>query len=427
MELRPGQTWGKFKIVGRLGEGGMATIYLAESSGLAGFKKPVALKLLRPDLAEKPEISAMLLEEARIAARLHHPNIVQVFDLGHFQGDYYISMEWVEGISLTQLLVYMAREELFRPAIAIHIAMEVAAALNYLREGIGVDGQHLSLVHRDVSPSNVLLSREGAIKLTDFGVVKALEAPRVTKVGVVKGKYSYMSPEQVRDDPVDHRSDLFSLGILLFEALTLRRLFQRRTLAATVAAVHAARVLPPSALHEDLSHEVDRVVMRALAKSPRDRFQSAEEFIEALQPFHDRSAVVELSNLVRILQDEDEVPRVPDDDTNLDGLADSDNLPDIRDEEFADLELLGDQDVSDLSSVADGRTYGSRQDGRHTGAFMTNDPVRQTQTQMAMGSDRVHGFGFSPEMDDTTPWAPVLTVLVAIASTAIFWWWQVFG
>ena len=410
----------------------MATIYLAESSGLAGFKKPVALKLLRPDLAERPEVSAMLLEEARIAARLHHPNIVQVFDLGHFQGDYYISMEWVEGISLTRLLVHLAQEELYRPAMAIHIALEVAAALNYLREGIGVDGKHLSLVHRDVSPSNVLLSREGAIKLTDFGVVKALEAPRVTKVGVVKGKYSYMSPEQVRDDPVDHRSDIFSLGILLFEALTLRRLFQRRTLAATVAAVHAARVLPPSALNEDLPHEVDRVVMKALAKRPDDRYQSAEEFIQALQPFHDRAAVHELSSLVRVLQDEDDVPgTAQSEDTNLDGLTDSEDLPDIRDEEFADLELLSEQEVSDLPSVADGRPYVPQREGRHTGrhsgVFLTNEQVPLSRAQTAMRSDRVHGFGFTPETDDTTPWAPVFTVLVAIASTAIFWWWQVFG
>ena len=264
----------------------MATIYLAASVGPGGFEKPCALKVLRPDYSESGDVANVLLHEARFAALLSHPNIVQVFDLGKFGSEYYMVMEWVDGLSLAKLLSRMSRAKQRLPIeVCAQVGIAVAWALDYLRRGVEYEGQPLSLIHRDVSPSNILLSMEGTAKLTDFGIVKVLEAPATTKIGVVKGKYAYMSPEQIRGEPLDHRSDIFSLGVVLFESLTNRRLFSRKTVAGTVAAIHAAKLFPPSQLNPDVPEQLDAVVMRALARRREDRFESAGELVEALQSY----------------------------------------------------------------------------------------------------------------------------------------------
>ena len=277
----------------------MATIYLAASVGPGGFEKPCALKVLRSDFSESGEIANILLHEARFAALLNHPNIVQVFDLGKRGNGYYMVMEWVDGLSLAKLLSRSSKNQRLLPIeVSAYVGICVAWALDYLRRGIEYEGQSLSLIHRDVSPSNILLSLEGTVKLTDFGIVKVLEAPATTRIGVVKGKYAYMSPEQIRGEQLDHRSDVFSLGVVLFESLTNRRLFSRKTIAATVAAIHAARVLPPSSLNPDVPPELDEVVMRALAKRREDRYQGAEELVRALEPYTSSSAHRTLASLV---------------------------------------------------------------------------------------------------------------------------------
>ncbi|MEO1335378.1 MAG: serine/threonine-protein kinase [Myxococcota bacterium] len=298
-ELTPGTRISRYRVVRRIGEGGMATIYLAASIGPGGFEKPCALKVMRSDFSESGDVASILLHEARFAALLHHPNIVQVFDLGKQGSEYYMVMEWVDGLSLAKLLSRVSRAQQRLPIdVCAHIGISMAWALDYLRRGIEYEGQALSLIHRDVSPSNILLSSEGSAKLTDFGIVKVLEAPATTRVGVVKGKYAYMSPEQIRGEPIDHRSDVFSLGVVLFEALTNRRLFSRKTIAATVAAIHAARVLPPSTINAEVPPELDQVIIKALSRQREDRFESAEELVRALEPYSSSGAHRTLSSLV---------------------------------------------------------------------------------------------------------------------------------
>jgi serine/threonine protein kinase len=258
--------------------------------------------VVRPEFVGRESISRMLATEARVAAALNHPHIVQVFDFGRLGGSYFMAMEWVDGVSLGHVMARMMRERRRVPiAVVAHVITSVAEALAYLGEGVDVDGQVTPLVHRDVSPSNVLLSLAGTVKLSDFGVVKILDESSETKTGVVKGKYAYMSPEQLRGEPVDHRADLFSLGVVLFEMLTMARLFQRKTTAGTIAAVHAARVPPPSSLWPDIPPELDALVLRMLARKREDRFSSAAEVVSALQPFLTHGARGELATEVRAL------------------------------------------------------------------------------------------------------------------------------
>lgn len=336
--LPAGSTVGKYRIIRRLGEGGMATIYLASSVGPGGFTKQCALKVVRPEFVGRESISRMLATEARVAAALNHPHIVQVFDFGRLGGSYFMAMEWVDGVSLGHVMARMMRERRRVPiAVVAHVITSVAEALAYLGEGVDVDGQVTPLVHRDVSPSNVLLSLAGTVKLSDFGVVKILDESSETKTGVVKGKYAYMSPEQLRGEPVDHRADLFSLGVVLFEMLTMARLFQRKTTAGTIAAVHAARVPPPSSLWADIPPELDALVLRMLARKREDRFSSAAEVVSALQPFLTHGARGELATEVRALSSAESTrpslgpaSRSPVDDP----------LPAVSPDEFEALEVL---------------------------------------------------------------------------------------
>ena len=336
--LPAGSTVGKYRIVRRLGEGGMATIYLASSVGPGGFTKQCALKVVRPEFVGRESISRMLATEARVAAALNHPHIVQVFDFGRLGGSYFMAMEWVDGVSLGHVMARMMRERRRVPIpVVAHVITSVAEALAYLGEGVDVDGQITPLVHRDVSPSNVLLSLAGTVKLSDFGVVKILDESSETKTGVVKGKYAYMSPEQLRGEPVDHRADLFSLGVVLFEMLTMARLFQRKTTAGTIAAVHAARVPPPSSLWADIPPELDALVLRMLARKREDRFSSAAEVVSALQPFLTHGARGELATEVRALSSAESTrpslgpaSRSPVDDP----------LPAVSPDEFEALEVL---------------------------------------------------------------------------------------
>jgi serine/threonine-protein kinase len=344
IELPTGARVDKYEIVRRLGEGGMATIYLATSVGPGGFTKPCALKLLRPELAERDPITRMLVTEARVAAVLSHPNIVQVFDFGRHGHSYFMAMEWVDGVSLGHLMARLMRERRRLPIpVAIHVALHVAEALAYLREGVEIEGQPASLVHRDVSPSNILISSAGAVKLTDFGIVKVLEAPTHTRVGVVKGKYAYMAPEQLRGEPVDHRADLFSLGVVLFELLTMARLFHRPNIAATIAAVHAARVPPPSSLWPDIPPELDVIVRRLLAKKREERYADASEVGEELLRFGHPSGRGELTAEVRALMAVDRANSSVRPATSPSLEVADDALPSVAAEEFADLELLEDE------------------------------------------------------------------------------------
>src|SRR5512138_3489329 len=257
----------------------MAEVWRAEAPGAAGFVKEVALKLIRGDHDARSDFVEMFIREARLASRLTHGNIVQVFDFDQVDGRYYIAMELVRGRTL-RAVVDRCRAMGVRFGLprAVHVAAEIARALAYAHRA-----EHGGLVHRDVSPQNVLLSFEGEVKLADFGIARVLGTSDVTSPGTVKGKLAYMAPEQARGGAVDARADVFSLGVVLWELCTGRRLLARDSDAATLAAVLGDEPLsPPSAWNEEVPEELDRAVLGALERDPERRTRSAQDVATAL-------------------------------------------------------------------------------------------------------------------------------------------------
>jgi serine/threonine protein kinase len=261
----------------------MATLFLARQSGAAGFTRDVAIKIVNPELATDSQFRAMFLDEARISSRISHPNVVHVEELGEFAGSHYLVMEYVHGCSLSQLqrqLVGRARR--LAPAFAARIAVHVAEALHAAHETRGQDGLPLNVVHRDVSPENILLAYAGHVKLIDFGIAKAYGRRHKTQDGLLKGKFRYMAPEQAYGREVDRRTDVYQLGIVLWEMLTLRRLFDAETDTDLLAQVREPRVPPPSALVDRIPPGLDAAVMGALDPDPARRPPDAQTFARML-------------------------------------------------------------------------------------------------------------------------------------------------
>ncbi|MFK7990448.1 MAG: protein kinase [Sandaracinaceae bacterium] len=275
--------FGNYELLERIAEGGMAEVWRARSLGAAGFEKVVVVKRVLPSLLARPGFAELLVREAKIAARLSHPNVVQIFDLGEQDGSYFIAMEYLRGRDLAAALGYRSVSEspLSLP-MRVWIAAEVAKALDYAHRARGEDGGPLSIVHRDVSPQNVLLGFEGEVKVADFGISRADEPGlgRGEDPKILRGKYAYMSPEQARGEPLDRRSDLFSFGILLFELLTRRRMFRGRTSQETLELVRAAK-LPDWQKRLPLDAVVP-ILERCLDADRSARWDSAGEIYEAL-------------------------------------------------------------------------------------------------------------------------------------------------
>ncbi|WP_043390546.1 serine/threonine-protein kinase [Archangium violaceum] len=264
----------------------MAHIFLASIDGPDGFSKTCVIKRILPEYASLEAFSRMFADEAKVAALLTHPNIVQVFDFGKIDGQYYLAMEWIQGAALDRVLRRAWKEAFpLGPRVAVDVGIAVASALAYAHTKTLPDGTPLNLVHRDITPGNVLVSRDGIIKLADFGIVKSTVNLERTVAGVVKGKYAYMSPEQISNKDVDHRSDLFSLGIVLYEAATGRRLYKRDSIEATIMAASRAEIPPPSEVSPGFPPTLERIILRLLAKEPEARYQSAREVYEELERF----------------------------------------------------------------------------------------------------------------------------------------------
>ncbi|HEY2746027.1 MAG TPA: serine/threonine-protein kinase, partial [Polyangia bacterium] len=225
-----GVPFGKYQLLERLGRGGMAEVWKAKALGPKGYARKLVVKRILPELACDEEFVRMFVEEARLSASLNHRNIVQVYEFGEVGGEYYLAMEWVHGRDLNSLMKSMKDRDAAPPVeLAAYVAREVCRALAYAHALTDEDGQPMRLIHRDVSPSNVMVGFDGSVKLLDFGIAKALAlaSENRTQVGVLKGKFGYMAPEQVDcDADVDHRADLFVAGVVLWEMLTLRRLFK---------------------------------------------------------------------------------------------------------------------------------------------------------------------------------------------------------
>src|SRR5690606_8704545 len=277
---------GPYVLGERLGLGGMAEVFVGRRAGPHGFAKRFAIKRILPELAKDSRFVAMFIDEARICAALQHPNIVEVVDFGESQGELFMAMEYVDGLSLARLLRHVAsKRERFPIPIALLIARSVLRALAYAHEATDEQGRPLGLVHRDVSPGNVLISRQGAVKLADFGIVRGVTLDRRTDPGELKGKLGYMSPEQVIGAEVDPRSDVFAVGILLAEMLIACPLFAGKDELEVPTRTHEA-TLSTFAQHGQHVHaELASIVRRALAREPLQRFPSAREFALALESF----------------------------------------------------------------------------------------------------------------------------------------------
>ncbi len=270
------EEYGNYFLLERIGLGGMAEVFKAQQRGVEGFQKIVAIKRILPHCSDNPDFVRMFIDEAKLAAQLTHPNIVQIFDLGRVGDSYYIAMEYVNGWDLRSLL--RKAGELGSPfpeEVAAFVVMRVAAALDHAHRKRGFDDRELKLVHRDISPQNVILAAEGAVKLVDFGIAKAASKAGHTHSGALKGKILYMSPEQAMGQPLDNRSDLYSLGLLLFELLTGQRCFFAESELAVLEKVRQGRIQDLLTLNPTVSKELVAIVNRALQKDVDHRYPSA--------------------------------------------------------------------------------------------------------------------------------------------------------
>jgi serine/threonine-protein kinase len=262
----------------------MAEVWRAEALFESGDKHSVAIKRVLPALAKEPLYRSMFEDEARLGMKLRHPNVVRVYDAREVGGTFLMVMELVDGTALKPLLDKAhARNACMPVATALHLGREMSSALDYAHLAHDAQGRHLGIVHRDVSPHNVLLSKTGRVKLTDFGLADASVHETARADGMVGGKLGYLAPEVVMQQPTDHRIDLFGVGIVLWEALSGRRLFQGSTDPETVRNVVRKEIVPPSTYNRDVPPEVDAVVVHALARNPEKRVRSAQMLVEELE------------------------------------------------------------------------------------------------------------------------------------------------
>src|SRR5256886_1051372 len=278
--------FGKYLLLERIAVGGMAEVYSAKAFGAAGFERLLAIKRILPTMGEDPEFIQMFVDEARIAAQLSHANIVQVIELGKHEESYFIAMEYISGRDVRQLNERFRK--IGRPMPipqACFVLSRVCEALDYAHRRRDGHGVPLGIVHRDISPQNVLVSFDGNVKLIDFGIAKAESRFSKTQAGILKGKFSYMSPEQVKGHAVDHRSDIFAAGVLLWEMLCGQKLFTGDSDIAVLEKVRAAEVPSPRRINPSIPEGLEEVVLRALAGDPRDRYQWASELHDDLLRF----------------------------------------------------------------------------------------------------------------------------------------------
>ncbi|NOY94369.1 MAG: serine/threonine protein kinase [Deltaproteobacteria bacterium] len=296
--FKPGDQIDHYQVIAQLKSGGMATLFLARRQGAAGFAKHVAIKLIHSHLATNDRFVQMFVDEAMLSARIHHPNVVHVEELGETEGTYYLVMEYVHGGSLAQLLKALAKaRRRMLPELAVSIAVAVADGLHAAHETTGDDGRLLGVVHRDVTPENVLIAFKGHVKLIDFGVAKARERTNQTTAGTLKGKFAYMAPEQAKGLAVDRRTDIYALGIVLWEMLTMRRLFKSQNDLELLDMVRDPHVRPPSELAPGIPPALDAVVLKALAPNADDRYPDGRAFRRALADAVPRALAMDASHL----------------------------------------------------------------------------------------------------------------------------------
>lgn len=340
-------TFGKYLFLGKIGKGGMADVFLARPKAQ---KRLVAIKVILEALAKKKQYVDMFIQEGKLAVQLNHDAIVKTYEIGKIHGRHFICMEYISGVDLS-LVMRQCRAAGARLPVphALSIALRICEGLHYAHELTDGDGKSINVVNRDVSPSNVRISFEGEVKQLDFGIAKATSSLS-SEIGVLKGKFSHMSPEQVRGLPLDRRSDVFSVGIVLHEMLTLEKLFRGDSDFQMMDLVRRAEIRPPSAINPRVHDEVDQLVLRALEKEPKDRFQSAEEMAQelrvALARYNFRKS--ELKDLVRDLCRDEWVNEQKTIETSLSGeTIDLDGGPNSDEDYGVLLEVSMDGDASE--------------------------------------------------------------------------------
>jgi TonB family protein len=282
-EPKDGVKFGQYVLLEKIATGGMAEVWKARMRGVEGFQKTVAIKKILPHLSDNQDFIEMFVDEAKLAAQLNHNNIIHIYDLGKIQSSYYIAMEYIDGHDLKTILRRgEERDQPMQVELALFIASKIAAALDYAHRKHDFEGKDLGLVHRDVSPQNVLVSQDGDIKLCDFGIAKAASKASHTQAGALKGKLQYMSPEQAWGRSIDKRSDIFALAAVLFEMLTGKKLFTGDNELSILEQVREARVALPSEINDEVTPEIDRIVLKALQKDPAARYQTAGEMAKEL-------------------------------------------------------------------------------------------------------------------------------------------------
>jgi eukaryotic-like serine/threonine-protein kinase len=278
--------FGKYYLLERINVGGMAEVFKAKTFGVEGFERLLAVKRILPNIAEDEEFITMFIDEAKIAVQLQHANIAQIFDLGKVDESYFIALEYVNGRDLRSIFDRMrSRGESLPIAMACWVMMQICEGLDYAHNKRDGQGRELHLIHRDISPQNVLIGYDGEVKLIDFGIAKAAGKASTTQAGILKGKFGYMSPEQVRGLPIDKRSDIFAVGIVLYELLTGERLFVGETDFSTLEKVRNVEIVPPSSYNKKIPAELERLMLKALARDPEDRYSNAIDLHDDLQSF----------------------------------------------------------------------------------------------------------------------------------------------
>lgn len=357
------------RIIKKLDSGGMAEVYLGEIVGPRGISKRVAIKRILPHLGKHEKFVSMFLDEARLAMNLSHANIVQTFEVGIHEDSYFIVMEYIDGASLKHLLTYLQERDTLIPVpIAVYIAMEVGKGLAYAHKARDSRGRPLNIVHRDVSPPNILISTQGEVKVVDFGLAKAASQLENTEPGIIKGKFSYLSPEALMGLDIDHRADIFSLGIVLFEMLTGRRLFYGSSDLETVKQVERAYVPSVVALNPNVPYDLELVLRKALRRDRDERYQSCDQFVEDLNNVlfsHGlRVTSKDVARLIRQIRDQDGKTgkssgySLSSSADFLKGFSLSNDQVIDEIEEITDVELLEEEDDSEeISGIVDPREW----------------------------------------------------------------------
>ena len=275
---RPSLRFGKYTLINRIAVGGMAEIFLARQGGLEGFEKTIVIKRIRPHLSKQPSFVKMFLNEAKLAAQLNHPNIVQIYDLGKIGETYFIAMEYIFGRDMRRIIPKATSMNIPFPMVyALKIASSVCEGLFYAHQRADIYGNPLNIVHRDITPENIFVSFDGTVKILDFGIAKASTQIEQTRAGEIKGKLSYMSPEQCLGKKLDCRSDIFSLGTVLYEWITGFKLFQGDSDVAILKSISEGKIYAPSYFKADIPEAVERILMKALEKDRDKRYQTAWE------------------------------------------------------------------------------------------------------------------------------------------------------